>query len=106
MQPLLHQITQDYRSFVDDQVLTSGQLNEFLAYFEDQHRLSRICLTGVGIVCGFDFKLNTAKKELTLNPGCGITTDGDLLRLLQEVSEKKMIDFLVAEMKKKGMPRC
>ena len=92
MQPLLHQITQDYRSFVDDQVLTSGQLNEFLAYFEDQHRLSRICLTGVGIVCGFDFKLNTAKKELTLNPGCGITTDGDLLRLLQEVSEKKMID--------------
>mgnify|MGYP003111735012 FL=1 len=37
MRSLLQQITPDYRTFVDDQVLTSGQLNEFLEYFEDQH---------------------------------------------------------------------
>ena len=44
----LMEITPQYRSFVDDQVLTSGQLNEFIEYFEDQDRLTRVCLVGVG----------------------------------------------------------
>ena len=82
MRSLLQQITPDYRTFVDDQVLTSGQLNEFLEYFEDQHRLTRVLLHGVGIACGFEVSLNTANKTITITPGCGITTDGDLIKLL------------------------
>lgn len=85
MQALLTKITPDYRAFVDDQVLTAGQLNEFLDFFQDQDRLSRICLSGVGIVCGFE--VSTAGTTLIVKPGCGITTDGDLIKLLQAVKE-------------------
>ncbi|UBZ10416.1 hypothetical protein LDL79_16660 [Leeuwenhoekiella palythoae] len=87
MRPILHQITPDYRAFVDDQVLTSGQLNEFLDYFEDQQRLTRICLNGVGIVCGFEVSLNAATKTIAITPGCGITTDGDLIKLLVDAKK-------------------
>src|SRR5690554_579271 len=73
-------ITPEYSSFENDQILTAAQLNEFLNYFDDQDRLSRICLSGVGIVCGF--KLNfTPEQQLIISQGCGVTTDGDLLKL-------------------------
>ncbi|MAW95179.1 MAG: hypothetical protein CMF33_08125 [Leeuwenhoekiella sp.] len=85
MQAQLTKITPDYRAFVDDQVLTAGQLNEFLDFFQDQDRLSRVCLSGVGIVCGFE--VSTAGTTVILKPGCGITTDGDLIKLLQPVKE-------------------
>ncbi|MEC8683858.1 MAG: hypothetical protein VXX80_09270, partial [Bacteroidota bacterium] len=87
MRPILHQIKPDYRAFVDDQVLTCGQLNEFLDYFEDQQRLTRICLNGVGIVCGFEVSLNAATKTIAITPGCGITTDGDLIKLLVDAKK-------------------
>ena len=64
MQALLQKITPDYRAFVDDQVLTAGQLNEFLDFFQDQDRLSRVCLSGVGIVCGFEV---TTGEAILLN---------------------------------------
>ncbi len=85
MQALLTKITPDYRAFVDDQVLTAGQLNEFLDFFQDQDRLSRVCLSGVGIVCGFEVSL--VANSIRIKPGCGITTDGDLIKLLIPVTE-------------------
>lgn len=53
MNTKLNNITTQYRKFNDNQVLTEGQLNEFLDYFEGQDRLSRTRLSGVGVVCGF-----------------------------------------------------
>jgi len=53
MNAKLDNITTQYRKFNENQVLTEGQLNEFIDYFEDQDRLSRTQLSGVGIVCGF-----------------------------------------------------
>lgn len=110
MTPKLKDITTSYHSFQDDQVLTATQLNEFINYFEDQDRLSRISLSGVGIVCGFKVSLiqekqflpidaeliTTAEKKLfnskvtkiVVEQGYGVTTDGDLL-YLRENSEKK-----------------
>ena len=85
MQALLTKITPDYRAFVDDQVLTAGQLNEFLDFFQDQDRLSRTCLSGVGIVCGFE--VTTSGTRVSITPGCAITTDGDLIKLLVDVSQ-------------------
>lgn len=85
----LLEITPHYRSFVDDQVLTSGQLNEFINYFEDQDRLSRVCLTGVGIACGFTIEMNTQETEISISQGCGITTDGDLLKLQKDIEDSK-----------------
>ncbi|MFD2565660.1 PKD domain-containing protein [Aquimarina rubra] len=77
----LEEITTQYRSFVDDQVLTAEQLNTIIEYFEDQHRLTRVCLSGVGIVCGLDvtFIENTS---ITVSDGCAVTTDGDLIKYL------------------------
>lgn len=80
METKLTTITPSYRTFVPDQVLTAGQLNEFLNYFDDQDRLSRIFLSGVGIVCGFNINYNS-NGELVISQGAGITTDGDLLKL-------------------------
>lgn len=75
----LTDITTSYSSFENDQVLTATQMNTFLSYFDDQDRMSRICLSGVGIVCGF--KVSYSGGQLTLTPGTGITTDGDLIKL-------------------------
>lgn len=88
MSTKLLEITPQYRSFVDDQVLTSGQLNEFLSYFEDQDRLSRVCLNGVGLVCGFEIETDK-ESTITISQGCGITTDGDLLKLQLPIKDKE-----------------
>ncbi len=88
MSTKLLEITPQYRSFVDDQVLTSGQLNEFLSYFEDQDRLSRVCLNGVGLVCGFEIE-SDKETSITISQGCGITTDGDLLKLQLPIKDKE-----------------
>ncbi|MBA4408102.1 MAG: hypothetical protein C0397_01605 [Odoribacter sp.] len=77
-------ITTQYRSFVNDQVLTADQLNKLIQYFEDQDRLTRVCLNGVGIACGFQISV-AASKEVTISQGCGVTTDGDLIQLQQSV---------------------
>lgn len=74
-------ITPTYHTFVKDQLLTHNDLNEVINYFDDQQRLSRICLSGVGIVCGFKLTKN-ADNTITLTQGSGITTDGDLVELL------------------------
>ena len=49
MKSKLLEITPQYNSFVDDQVLTSHQLNEFIEYFNEQDRLTRVCLSGIGL---------------------------------------------------------
>jgi hypothetical protein len=66
---------------VDDQVLTAAKLNEFIEYFDEQDRLSRVCLSGVGIACGFKVEYVDVIPAITIYQGCGITTDGDLLKL-------------------------
>jgi len=79
----LKEITTQYHTFTDNQVLTKERLNEVIGYFEDQDRLSRILLTGVGIAGGFNVHLTVTTKEkvITITQGAGITTDGDLLTL-------------------------
>ncbi len=84
METKLTTITPTYRSFVPDQVLTAEQLNEFLNFFDDQDRLSRIFLSGVGIVCGF--KVSYENGQMTITQGAGIDTDGDLLKLSSPVN--------------------
>jgi len=77
----LEDITSAYSLFRDNQVLTANQLNEIVHYFEDQQRLSRILLSGVGRVCGFELKWNAGSGSVELSSGVGVTTDGDLLYL-------------------------
>jgi len=83
MNTKLATITTQYSKFSDNQVLTKRQLNQFLEYFEDQDHLSRIGLSGVGIVCGFNIRYHAAIREIEITQGYGITTDGDLLTLIE-----------------------
>ena len=75
----LMDISTGYSVFQKDQVLTEAQLNSVSHYLDDQDRLSRVNLTGVGIVCGLEVDLTS--NRVSLSPGVGITTDGDLMRI-------------------------
>ncbi|MFD2036116.1 hypothetical protein ACFSKL_15040 [Belliella marina] len=72
-------ITSDYKSFADNQLLTAAQLNLLIHYLDNQDRLSRLALTGAGIICGLE--LTQTKSTLTIGQGTALTTDGDLIKL-------------------------
>ncbi|MDR7209471.1 hypothetical protein [Flavobacterium piscis] len=94
MSAKLSTITTQYRRFTKNQVLTEGNLNEVVDFFDDQDRLSRIYLSGVGIVCGFYAAYNAAQKNISITQGTGVTTDGDLFKLYQtDILGNKKIDF-------------
>lgn len=86
----LGKITTSYHTFEENQILTAKQLNEFLEYFDDQDRLSRISLSGVGVVCGFETSA-TKKGTLVLTQGAAVTTDGDLIHLREKGTLSKLI---------------
>ena len=88
----LTDITTSYSTFAKDQILTETQLNEFLEYFDEQDRLSRICLSGVGIACGFELSTNSKTNAITISQGAGVTTDGDLIHLVAKERLKKKVN--------------
>ncbi|WP_346985742.1 hypothetical protein [Chryseobacterium sp. POE27] len=95
----LSDISTQYRKFSKGQYIEYTQFNEFLDFFEDQDRLSRVMLQGVGIVCGFKPNLiytNRILSSLRLSQGVAVTTDGDLLTLnnTNKVSEDVYVNDL------------
>jgi hypothetical protein len=70
-----------YPIFENNQVLTSSQLNELVAYLDEQNRVTRANLLGTGIACGFELQMNTSliPNELTIFQGMGITSQGFLI---------------------------
>ncbi|WBX98261.1 PKD domain-containing protein [Chryseobacterium gambrini] len=95
----LSDISTQYRKFSKGQYIEYTQFNEFLDFFEDQDRLSRVMLQGVGIVCGFKPDLiysNKILNSIKLSQGVAVTTDGDLLTLnnTSKVSEELYVSDL------------
>jgi hypothetical protein len=88
----LDNITGQYHSYVEDQVLTHYQLNETIDYFDDQDRLQKVFLTGTGIACGFIISTTSAHNFITITQGTGITTDGDLLKLRAKSTNQELIE--------------
>ncbi|WP_294286732.1 hypothetical protein [uncultured Chryseobacterium sp.] len=96
----LSNITTQYRKFSKGQYIEHTQFNEFLDFFEDQDRLSRIALQGVGIVCGLKPGLvynNRLLSAIQLSQGIAVTTDGDLLTLND--TNKASEDLYVSDLK-------
>jgi len=91
MSQKLSTITPTYHSFAKDQLLTHTDLNEVINFFEDQDRLSRICLNGVGIICGFKPEYDTNNNILFISQGTGVTTDGDLINFLFENNDENSL---------------
>lgn len=73
----LNEIATDYAVFERDQVLTEQQLNSITEYLDDQSRLTRTQLLGIGIVGGLWPTLDP--ERLVVGKGVGVTSDGDLL---------------------------
>lgn len=70
----------NYPEFVADQLLTAANLNDLFHYLDVQERATRMNLIGVGIVCGLEVSVNKAGTEVTISQGCGITSEGYLVR--------------------------
>jgi hypothetical protein len=63
-----------YPIFVADQVLMADQLNEIVNYLDEQDRLTRNKLIGIGIVCGLE--LTITPSQISITKGCGVTSAG------------------------------
>ncbi len=72
-------ILSDYPVFEADQVLTNKHLNDSFNYLEQQVRLTRANLTGIGIVCGLGLTFNSRNTSVKIEKGCGITSEGYLI---------------------------
>lgn len=97
----LSNISTQYRKFSKGQYIEHKQFNEFLDFFEDQDRLSRVMLQGVGIVCGLKPKLTYLSGQLSsiqISQGVALTTDGDLLTL--NITGEVSKDSYVSDLKK------
>ncbi len=69
----------NYPEFVADQLLTAGQLNELFGYLEEQERITRTNLIGIGIVCGLEVQTASDGSSITITQGCGVTSDGYII---------------------------
>lgn len=74
-------INSDYPNFVPNQVLTSDNLNDLFGYLDEQQRITRTNLLGIGIVCGLQIKTGTDKEGsfITITKGAGVTSQGYLV---------------------------
>ncbi len=75
----MSQIIPTYPIFEGSQVLTSDQLNQLSAYLDQQNRLTRSKLIGMGIVCGL--QIQPLSTGLKISKGLGITSEGFLIQV-------------------------
>ncbi len=67
-----------YPVFEANQVLTNAHLNDLFDYLDEQTRLTRSNLIGIGIVCGLEVAFE-APGTVRLTHGCGIPSEGYLI---------------------------
>ncbi|QWV99064.1 hypothetical protein KP005_07210 [Geomonas nitrogeniifigens] len=68
--------------FEMNQVLSSAHLNQVFDYLDEQERLTRADLIGIGIVCGLEIPLSQDPDgglAVLLTKGCGVTSQGYLI---------------------------
>ena len=80
-----------YTVFEENQVLTADQLNRRMDFLDQQIRMSRSGLHGIGIVCGL--ALSRTGAGITLSPGNAVTSEGDLLTVASELSFTRFKPF-------------
>ena len=68
-----------YAVFEANQVLTEAHLNELFAYLDEQERLTRANLIGIGIACGLEIERDEDAGAIRLSKGCGVTSQGYLI---------------------------
>ncbi|MEP7238727.1 MAG: hypothetical protein ABI685_12700, partial [Ferruginibacter sp.] len=79
----------DYPKFVADQVLTSDNLNDLFGYLDEQGRMTRTNLSGIGIVCGLEVKTAADGSSITITKGVGVTSSGYLVAVPETTYTKR-----------------
>lgn len=79
----MSQLINSYPVFEGNQVLTSSQLNQMVAYLDEQNRLTRVKLIGSGVVCGMklDFESTENPPIINISKGIGVTSEGYLMSM-------------------------
>lgn len=91
--------------FESNQILRSSTLNNYFAFLDEQTRLSRVHLFGVGVLEGLDFSL--VDGVLVINPGVAVNKDGWLIQIPEKTEYRyavevvfSTVDFKEDELKK------
>ncbi len=93
MEFTLSNLENKYTIFQEGQVLNHSQLNSVVNYLDEQSRLTRTCLIGVGVVCGLEIESDIDSKGIIIRKGCAVTTDGDLIHLDEDVTLRYFIPY-------------
>ena len=64
----LDALADHYAVFEPDQLLTHGQLNSVADFLDDQQRLSRVALAGVGVIAGLHVALGDGAVRISRGP--------------------------------------
>ncbi len=72
-------VNTSYPSFEANQVLSNEHLNQLFAYLDEQERLTRTNLIGIGIVCGLVPTIAANGTNIRISRGCGVTSEGFLI---------------------------
>ena len=86
----------DYPKFVADQVLTSDNLNDLFGYLDEQGRMTRTNLVGMGIVCGLQVKTAADGSSITITKGVGVTSKGYLVSVPEIKYTRRTTDIFDA----------
>lgn len=78
-----------YPVFEPNQVLTNEHLNRIFSFLDQQNRITRSQLIGMGIICGLEVSLHRQNQDssgnngnptkIHLTAGCGLTSEGYLI---------------------------
>ncbi|HFA47581.1 MAG TPA: hypothetical protein ENJ95_01030 [Bacteroidetes bacterium] len=70
----------EFPIFQANQVLTASNLNDLVNYLEQQDRLTRNALIGIGIVCGLEPCYDPERNIIILSGGVAVTSQGYLVK--------------------------
>lgn len=87
----MEQTNKYYPKFEEGQVLTSKALNSYFAYLDEQERLTRAQLLGIGIINGLDFKYNDG--VICITKGTAVTSDGYLIELDSDTTYTLAVEY-------------
>ena len=92
----------EYPEFVANQVLQKSHLNALFDYLDENNRLTRTNLLGIGIVCGLEV-IPINSNQIKITKGCGVTSAGYLVTfgekngVLQDITYSSAKTYLVPE---------
>jgi hypothetical protein len=81
-------MSMQYPIFEDNQVLTSTQLNNLRVYLDEENRLSRVNLVGIGVGNGLvpSETQRSGNKAVNISCGTAVTSEGYLIKLGDSVN--------------------